>query len=315
MGTRNRPPRSRTSQKEGVRLQKALADTGLGSRREIEDWIRVGRVRVNGKPAKLGDKITLEDRVRVDGKEVRRRSGRKTGLRVIVYNKPAGELVTRRDPEGRRTVFGRLPHLATGRWISVGRLDINTSGLLLLTNNGELANRLMHPARQVEREYAVRILGQVSGEALARLTRGIELEDGLARFEEILESEGKGANRWFHVLLRDGRNREVRRLWEAVGCQVSRLTRVRFGNVVLGPRVFAGHWRDLTEAELGGLLELAGMKRGEGSPARKVTGRMPGKRPRPKSGPRRPSGPSGPSGPDETRANARVRGPGRPEDG
>jgi 23S rRNA pseudouridine2605 synthase len=309
MGTRVRQPRPRAAQQEAVRLQKALADKGLGSRREIEDWIRAGRVRVNGKPAKLGDRVTPEDRVRVDGKEIERRPGRKTDLRVIAYNKPAGELVTRRDPEGRRTVFARLPRLATGRWISVGRLDINTSGLLLLTNNGELANRLMHPARQVEREYAVRVLGQVTREALVRLTRGIDLEDGPARFEEILESEGKGANRWFHVLLRDGRNREVRRLWEAIGCQVSRLTRVRFGNVVLGPRVFTGHWRDLTEDELGGLLELAGMKRGEVSPARKAAGRMPGKRPRSTSGPRRPSGPN------KTRSNTRVRSPGRPGDG
>lgn len=258
MATKRRPPRDAT-EPVGIRLQKALANAGLGSRREIEGWIREGRVRVNGKPAKLGDRILSADHVRVDGKEVKCRPMRKSDLRVIAYNKPEGELVTRHDPEGRRTVFGRLPRLKTGRWIAVGRLDINTSGLLLLTNNGELANRLMHPSRQVEREYAVRILGAVPEEALVRLTHGIELEDGPARFEEIVESGGEGANRWFHVLLQEGRNREVRRLWEAAGCRVSRLKRVRYGNVILGPRVFVGHWCDLTEEELAGLLELAGM--------------------------------------------------------
>ncbi len=267
-GSNPRPPRI-PSASTAIRLQKALADAGLGSRREIEDWIRAGRVRVNGKPAKLGDRIEPADHIRVDGKEVKRRSARKRELRVIAYNKPAGELVTRRDPAGRRTVFNRLPRLKGGRWIAVGRLDINTSGLLLLTNDGELANRLMHPTRELEREYAVRILGEVPAEALLQLTHGIELTDGPARFEEIVESGGEGANRWFHVLLREGRNREVHRLWEAVGCRVSRLKRVRFGNVILGPRVFAGHWRDLTEDELTDLLALAGMERPR-MPARRV---------------------------------------------
>jgi 23S rRNA pseudouridine2605 synthase len=253
---------------EGVRLQKALADAGLGSRREVEGWIRDGRVRVNGKPAKLGDRVVPADRVRVDGKQVKRRSSRKSALRVIAYNKPEGELVTRQDPEGRSTVFDRLPRLKVGRWIAVGRLDVNTSGLLLLTNDGELANRLMHPSRQVEREYAVRILGEVPEEALVRLTHGVELEDGPARFEEIVESGGEGMNRWFHVLLCEGRNREVRRLWEAAGCRVSRLKRVRFGNVILGPRVFAGHWCDLTTQEISGLLELAGMGKPRSSTVR-----------------------------------------------
>ena len=246
---------------EPVRLQKSLAEAGLGSRREIEGWIAEGRVRVNGKVAKLGDKVVPEDRIQVDGREVRRRQRRGAAIRVIAYNKPEGELVTRHDPEGRRTVFGSLPRLKTGRWIAVGRLDINTSGLLLLTDNGELANRLMHPSREVEREYAVRVLGGATPEALHRLTHGIELEDGSARFEEIVESGGTGANRWYHVVLREGRNRVVRRLWEAAGCTVSRLMRVRYGNVILGPRVFSGHWRDLTEEELDGLLAVAGMKR------------------------------------------------------
>lgn len=253
----NRPPPAA----EPVRIQKVLADAGLGSRREIEGWISQGRIKVNGQVAKLGGKITPADRVSVDGKDVRRREARDEPLRVIAYNKPEGEMVTRHDPEGRPTVFRHLPKLDIGRWITVGRLDINTSGLLLCTNNGELANRLMHPSREVEREYAVRTLGEASGEALHRLTHGVELEDGPARFEEIVESGGRGANRWYHVVLRGGRNREVRRLWEAVGLQVSRLMRVRYGNVILGPRVFSHHWRDLTNDEIAGLLQLAGMER------------------------------------------------------
>jgi 23S rRNA pseudouridine2605 synthase len=245
---------------QGVRLQKVLADAGLGSRREIEVWIGAGRVRVNGQVARLGDRVTPLDRIRVDGKEVGRGAAPSAELRVIAYNKPEGEVVTRSDPQGRPTVFRRLPHLKTGRWIAVGRLDISTSGLLLLTNQGELANRLMHPSRELEREYAVRILGAVPSETLQRLTVGIDLEDGPARFERVADGGGTGANHWFHVVLREGRNREVRRLWEAAGCKVSRLIRVRYGNVVLGPRVFTGHWRDLAEEEIRGLLALAGMK-------------------------------------------------------
>jgi 23S rRNA pseudouridine2605 synthase len=300
-GTKKRPPEE-ASAPQGIRLQKALADAGLGSRREIEGWIRDGRVRVDGKLAKLGDRITPADRVRVDGREVNRRAAGKTGLRVIAYNKPEGELVTRQDPEGRRTVFRRLPRLKAGRWIAVGRLDLNTSGLLLFTNDGELANRLMHPSRQVEREYAVRVLGPVSEEALVRLTRGLELEDGPARFEEIVESGGEGANRWFHVLLREGRNRVVRRLWEAAGCRVSRLMRVRFGNVILGPRVFAGRWRDLTEDELAGLLELAGMGKPR-PPARRGGPTKAEAKPWAKTGVRKRGGPAW--------RRPRAKGPGR----
>ncbi|WP_133513005.1 23S rRNA pseudouridine(2605) synthase RluB [Candidatus Thiosymbion oneisti] len=289
-GPKHRPPRT-PSAPAAVRLQKVLADAGLGSRREIEGWIRTGRVRINGKLAQLGDRIGPADHIRVDGKAVKRRSARQTELRVIAYNKPEGELVTHHDPAGRRTLFSRLPPLKTGRWIAVGRLDINSSGLLLLTNNGELANRLMHPAQALEREYAVRILGQVSAETLKQLTHGILLQDGPARFEEIVESGGEGANRWFHVLLREGRNREVRRLWEAVGCRVSRLKRVRFGNVILGPRVFAGHWRDLTPDELTDLLALAGMERPR-TPARRARQDRPPARHR-KAAVRSPSKPEG----------------------
>jgi 23S rRNA pseudouridine2605 synthase len=168
-------------------------------------------------------------------------------------------MVTRSDPEGRPTVFLRLPRLKNGRWVAVGRLDINTSGLLLLTTDGELANRLMHPSREVEREYSVRVLGQVPYAALARLREGVELEDGEGHFERIEEAGGSGANRWYKVVLKEGRNREVRRLWEAVGVKVSRLIRVRFGDVGLGPRLFAGHWRELEAGEIQGLLTLAGL--------------------------------------------------------
>lgn len=241
------------------RLQKVLAELGLGSRRVIEGWISEGRVRVNGQLAKLGDRITGVDRIRLDGQEVRRPRRRELDHAIIAYHKPEGELVTRRDPEERPTVFRRLPRPTSGRWIAVGRLDINTSGLILFTTDGELANRLMHPSREVEREYAVRVLGEVPPGALTRLTLGIELEDGPARFDWVEERGGTGANRWYHVALREGRNREVRRLWEAAGCQVSRLIRVRYGNVELGRRLFPGAWRPLSDEERVGLLAIAGL--------------------------------------------------------
>jgi 23S rRNA pseudouridine2605 synthase len=243
----------------GVRLQKVLAEAGLGSRRTLEGWIRDGRVRVNGQLAQLGDRVLPTDRISVDGAELKRRPSQRAKLRVLAYHKPEGEVVTRRDPEGRPTIFRHLPGIRDGRWITVGRLDLNTAGLLLVTNHGELANRLMHPSRQVEREYAVRIHGEVPDSALERLVQGVELDDGPARFEEIVESGGSGANRWFHVLLVEGRNREVRRLWEAVGCEVSRLKRVRFGNIVLGARPLPGQWHEVIGDELDELLAIAGL--------------------------------------------------------
>lgn len=245
---------------EPVRLQKLLAEAGLGSRREIESWIADGRVRVNGEIAKLGDRATPADRIRVDGRDVRLRARKQEALpQVIAYHKPEGELVTRRDPEERPTVFRRLPRPKEGRWIAVGRLDINTSGLILFTTDGELANRLMHPSQEIEREYAVRILGEVAPTTLDLLREGITLEDGPAKFDDISERGGSGANHWYHVVLREGRNREVRRLWEAAGCTVSRLIRVRYGNVELGRRLFPGNWRGLTGEETGTLMGLAGL--------------------------------------------------------
>ena len=260
-------------EESGERLQKVLAAAGLGSRREIEGWISAGRVSVNGKPAKLGDRVGPEDRVNVDGKPVKglERSG-DTRRRVILYHKPEGELTTRKDPEGRPTVFEALPRLRGSRWVSVGRLDTNTSGLLIFTNDGALANKLMHPSSEIEREYAVRVLGQVSEEQLRLLQRGVKLEDGMAAFDDIREAGGEGANHWYHVTLKEGRNREVRRLWEAVGLTVSRLIRVRFGNLSLPRNLPRGTWRDATEEEVGELLAAA---------------KLPAHTPRPRSGPRK----------------------------
>ena len=246
----------------GERIQKLLANAGFGSRRELERRIAAGEVRVNGKIAKLGDRILPTDKVMIGQHQVGNRRLLENVQHTIVYNKPEGELVTRSDPKERPTVFQRLPKLDTGRWIAVGRLDINTSGLMLFTTDGELANRLMHPSGQIEREYAVRVLGEVTESMLNRLVNGVELEYGTARFEHVVESGGEGANRWFHVVIMEGRNREVRRLWEAVGAQVNRLKRVRFGPVMLDTRLLVGKWRELNSEELNKLQELTGLRTG-----------------------------------------------------
>ena len=244
---------------QGERLQKKLAASGYGSRREIERWITEGRLKINGHTAKLGDRVTDEDSISLDNKPLSSKRLSNIERRIIIYNKPEGELVTRSDPEGRKTVFTRLPRLEKGRWVAIGRLDINSAGLLIFTTDGELANRLMHPAQQIEREYAVRVMGEVTDELLNELVNGKQLEDGFARFEDIVESGGEGINRWFHVVIMEGRKREVRRLWESVGLKVNRLKRVRFGNVILDSSIKAGQWRDLDKKETDGLLELAGL--------------------------------------------------------
>jgi len=241
------------------RVQKILARTGIGSRRQIEEWIRCGRITINGLTARLGDCITHDDVVHVDAKRIRLSENASPDLRVIAYHKPEGKLCTRSDPERRPTIFSDLPRLKRGRWVIVGRLDINSSGLILLTTDGELANRLMHPSTGIEREYAVRILGEVDKEMLARLKRGVMLEDGTASFDSIRDAGGQGANHWYHVVLREGRNREVRRLWESQGIKVSRLIRVRFGPVSLGRELRAGRWVELSEQERMSLLGLAGL--------------------------------------------------------
>ncbi len=271
---------------QGEKLQKVLARAGFGSRRELEEWIREGRVKVNGKVAKLGDRVGEDDRLTVDGRRIHPGKLKSKRSRVLVYHKPVGKVCTRHDPEGRPTIFEDLPRLQGGRWISIGRLDLNTSGLLLLTTDGELANRLMHPSHAVEREYAVRILGEVTPEMLQNLERGVELEDGLARFDAIRDAGGEGANHWYHVILREGRNREVRRLWESQGVQVSRLQRVRFGPVSLPRWQKPGRWEDLDEQAVAQLQQQVGMtprqpRKGRtqaGRPARRGAYRSHGRR-------------------------------------
>ncbi|PQJ67313.1 23S rRNA pseudouridine(2605) synthase RluB [Photobacterium angustum] len=233
------------------KLQKVLARAGQGSRREIELMIQNGRVSVDGVVAKLGDRLEdLSVSVRIDGHNIELISSDEEICRILAYNKPEGELCTRHDPEGRRTVFDRLPRLNTGRWVSVGRLDANTSGLLLFTTDGELANRLMHPSRTVEREYMVRVFGEVTEQMVKNVVKGVELEDGLARFEDVVYAGGEGMNHTFYVVITEGRNREVRRLWDSQGVTVSRLKRVRYGDVYLTKDMPRGGWSELELKEV-----------------------------------------------------------------
>jgi 23S rRNA pseudouridine2605 synthase len=243
----SRSPRPSRSNAPPERLHKLLAAAGLGSRREIETWIAAGRITVRGQVARLGDRASPGESIFLDGKEIRTSANRSTP-RVIVYHKPVGELVTRRDPEGRPTVFDKLPRLSPGRWVAIGRLDLNSSGLLLFTDSGELANRLMHPRQEIEREYEVRVQGGLGAEAIRRLLDGVELEDGRARckrLEPIATRKDTGTNRWYRMVLAEGRNREVRRLVEAVGSRVSRLMRVRFGPILLPGNLKPGRWLKL----------------------------------------------------------------------
>ena len=235
----------KASVKDSEKLQKVLARTGKGSRREIEALISQGRVSVNGKTAFLGDRVDGSEQIRIDGHPVKLATQEEDICRVLMYNKPEGEMCTRKDPEGRATVFDRLPPLEAGRWVAVGRLDINTSGMLLFTTDGELANRLMHPSQKVEREYAVRVFGEIDEAMLQRLRAGVKLEDGPARFQQITYRGGEGRNHWFHVVLSEGRNREVRRLWESQEVQVSRLIRVRYGDMEMKRQLPLGGWTEL----------------------------------------------------------------------
>ncbi|MFV2057419.1 MAG: 23S rRNA pseudouridine(2605) synthase RluB [Thiohalomonadales bacterium] len=239
------------------RIQKVMAQAGVGSRRQIETWIKEGRITVDGKAAEIGQLITREQRFTLDGKPLRLRG--KAPTRVLILNKPEGTICSRKDPEHSKTVFDLLPRTKHDRWVLLGRLDINTSGLLLVTNNGELANRLMHPSSEIEREYAVRVLGEATDEQVLQLLEGIELEDGLASFLSVSESEGTGSNRWYHVVLKEGRNREVRRLWEAVGLKVSRLIRIRYGMIAL-PRLLRGQHKELPEKQVTALMQSVGMR-------------------------------------------------------
>ncbi|GGQ32942.1 23S rRNA pseudouridine(2605) synthase RluB [Shewanella litoralis] len=241
------------------KLQKVLARAGHGSRREMEAWIAAGRVSVDGEIASLGDRVEADAKIRIDGRAVSLKSADDIVCRVLAYHKPEGEICSRKDPEGRTTVFERLPKVRDARWVAVGRLDINTSGLLLFTCDGELANRLMHPSNEVEREYAVRTFGEVPEAAVQRLRTGVTLEDGPAQFDSIKPAGGEGINQWWHVTLREGRNREVRRLWESQEVQVSRLIRVRYGQVELPKTLPRGGWIELPIDQVNYLRQLAGL--------------------------------------------------------
>src|SRR5262245_58059344 len=248
------------------RLQKLLAGAGHGSRRGIEEWIRAGRVTINGRAASLGDRATLQDKICLDGKPLDL-GGRAVTTEVLLYHKPMGEVTTRSDPEGRPTVFDRLPAPGSGRWIVVGRLDVNTSGLLLFTNDGELAHRLMHPSSEIEREYRVRLRGAPSESVLDRLRTGVELDDGPARFDHIAAESREGSHSWLRVRLHEGRNREVRRLFEHQGFEVSKLNRIRYGNVHLDQDLRAGAHKLLTAGQIAELSRLASERNQNGREA------------------------------------------------
>ena len=242
-GTRGEPPA------ESQKLQKILAQSGLGSRRTMETWIEAGRITVNGKIAGIGTRVTPGDRLLADGRVVRVESGEQQA-RVLIYHKPEGEIVTRDDPQGRETVFTRLPRLRGSRWLSIGRLDVSTSGLLIFTTSGALANSMMHPRFAVEREYAVRIFGKLSDEQGKMLLEGVTLDDGPARCRSLIDEGGEASNHWYRLIMNEGRNRIVRRMFEALGFTVSRLMRVRFGVIQMPPRLKRGQIEELPPAEV-----------------------------------------------------------------
>lgn len=245
------------------KLHKVLADAGVGSRREMEELIIAGRVSVNGEPAHIGQRVGMSDVVRINGRLVVRPNAKRPP-RVILYHKPAGEIVSHDDPEGRATVFSRLPKMRTGKWVSVGRLDLNTEGLLIFTTSGDLANRFMHPRYGNEREYAVRVLGDLDAQKMASLTKGVQLDDGMAAFGVMEHIGGDGSNRWYRVTIQEGRNREVRRMFEAVGVTVSRLIRTRFGEVVLPRNLRRGRYEELDASLVVALMVRLGLMKAEG---------------------------------------------------
>ncbi len=241
------------------RIQKVLANAGLGSRREIERWIKQGRIVIDSQPAQLGDRLTGGEKILLDGRPVRIVSSARERKQYRAYYKPAGEVTSRRDPEGRRTVFQELRPPRHGRWISVGRLDISTLGLLLLTSDGELAHRLMHPSYAIPREYAVRLMGELTREQLKQLKQGVELADGVAKFDEARRDGGSGRNIWYRVTLHEGRNREIRRIFDTLDISVSRLIRVRYGPVSLG-KLHRGESRPLSAEEIEALYDAVGLR-------------------------------------------------------
>ncbi|MCS3902898.1 23S rRNA pseudouridine2605 synthase [Methylohalomonas lacus] len=239
------------------RIQKVLARAGVGSRRAVEGWISAGRIQVNGQVAQLGDRIGADDRVLLDGKPVQMDWRAEPRFKLLAYYKPDGEICTRSDPEGRKNVFDQLPRLKQGRWVALGRLDINSQGLMLFTTDGELANQLLHPSAGIEREYAARVRGQLSQDSLRALIRGVSLEDGPARFTAIRDAGGEGSNHWYHVVITEGRQREVRRLFESQGLTVARLMRVRFGPIELPRGKRPGQFWDLSADEIAALQRAA----------------------------------------------------------
>ncbi len=267
--------RDLTADDDAPKLHKVLAEAGLGSRRDMEELIIAGRVSVNGEPAHIGQRILPSDQVRINGKLIQRRVSKRPP-RVLVYHKPAGEIVSHDDPDGRPSVFERLPTMKAGKWLAVGRLDFNTEGLLLFTTSGDLANRLMHPRYGIDREYAVRTLGELEEGMRQKLLAGIELEDGLAQFSRVADGGGEGVNKWYRVTIGEGRNREVRRMFEAIGLTVSRLIRTRYGALVLPPNLKRGRWEEMDEHAVRALLSVSGldknMGKGEGEAPRSRQG-------------------------------------------
>lgn len=256
---------AKTSTAGTEKLQKALARMGLGSRRQMEEIIKAGRVSVNSGPATIGDRVAQGDEIRVDGRLIKYKPENEKRRRILAYYKPEGEICSANDPEGRPTVFDRLPKLTHDRWVMVGRLDINSTGLLLFTNDGELAHRLMHPSNEVEREYAVRVLGEVTPEIASKLTAGVELEDGLAKFDDIQEAGGTGVNKWYHVKLKEGRNREVRRLFESQDLKVSRLLRTKYGTFSLPKELRTGRFIELDKRDIHDLTDLVNLRPRQGT--------------------------------------------------
>lgn len=272
---------------EAPKLHKVLAEAGMGSRREMEELILAGRVSVNAEPAHIGQRILPTDQVRINGKLVKRRITSKPP-RVLLYHKPSGEIVSHADPEGRASVFDRLPPMKTAKWLAVGRLDFNTEGLLILTTSGDLANRFMHPRYEIEREYAVRTVGQLSEASRQQLLHGIKLDDGEANFLRLKDGGGEGSNHWYHVALAEGRNREVRRMFDAAGLMVSRLIRTRYGPLTLPRGLKRGRYEELDDAQVRSLFAAVGMKMPGASSDEKVRGARGGKAGAPKEPRRQP---------------------------
>ncbi|MDK6079863.1 23S rRNA pseudouridine(2605) synthase RluB [Massilia varians] len=253
--------RDLTADDDAPKLHKVLAEAGLGSRRDMEELIVAGRVSVNGEPAHIGQRILPTDAVRINGKLIQRKVNNNKPPRVLVYHKPAGEIVSHDDPEGRPSVFDRLPNMKTGKWLAVGRLDFNTEGLLLFTTSGDLANRLMHPRYNIDREYAVRTLGELEEGMRQKLLAGVELDDGVASFSKVQDGGGEGINKWYRVVIGEGRNREVRRMFEAVGLTVSRLIRTRYGAMTLPTGLKRGRWEELQENDVRALMAAFGVEK------------------------------------------------------